>query len=840
MDQAPGLELTQEIPSLHASQEALSKDALSFDETLKLLDKAVAEQATSQSHRARANFLFGHGKHQEALEDYTQAIEKDPETLKNLYNRAIIHIQLDSYDDAIQDLQQALLLDPEHLNSLIHLAGAYEKLGNYQMALVILEKLASLHPRPEAYNRMASICFRLKHPEEALELFNLAIEMRGDNYLYYNNRGIVYFRLKDYAQALEDFSQAIFYNKDFLSAYKNRANCHAKLMQTPQAIEDYSFVLEKDPENTKILFKRAALYEKSQQFLLAEQDLALLLRIQPDFFEAQEKLSKLKEQTQKTNAQIDTQQNLEQNLDLDPSLDTQLFETKPVNFENPHTSKPPENFQQDIVYTSARGAHLRKDYKTAIGLYDQALESFPKNPEIHYQKAQCLNSLGHVEQAIEAFTTSGKLGLMDGFVSALQNLAHKPNSQARKKISEIFKQASSHQQSSSQKLLLTFFWLYSQKYEIIKPKEYLFLKSEFQTEFIQELINFAYTELHSQIFDNNQEQKYTSLQEALKTLLDVKYLLVMQKVQQAEQDKLDLLDSLGYCYLTLGKPEAALPFLQESQDRDFTKISSLNLLLLAYLSQENFHEILNLTASFWHDFQQKFKSSRDTPLDKEQKNILLCRAIAKLVIIHNPYRILRIFTNQSLQKEFGFAYLDPQDIDFVALFVCKSLFKTEHQQEDETTLPKMNSLEALDEKIAYLKNRFSLKQKLFWLGGVLFAASSLVFTDVFFNQGNILGGFAHQIPHTGLEYISSSSFAFFSALLMIAIKSFLGASSQVQHAQHFRNFINNRLLDNNLQEYLASYLEKLYNNFSLPKPHKKALSKNKIASLKAHIFLDKL
>ena len=828
-DKAPGLELTQEIPSLEAS-----KDADSFDDTLNILTRTVAEQGTSQSHRARANFLFSHGITKQALEDYAQAIAKDPHIRKNFYNRAIIYIHLNQYAQAIPDLQQALELDAEHINSLIHLAGAYEKTQDYQMALITLEKLCSLDPRPEAYNRMASICFRLGCPEEALEFYGLAIRMNGDNYLYYNNRGIVQFRLKDYAKALEDFSQSIFYKPDFLSAYKNRASCYAKLMQLPLAIEDYSFVLQRQPENTSLLFKRASLYEISQQPLLAEQDLAELIALQPDFFEAQEKLNKLKQQNSKNEPHLDTKQSLE----LNPSLDTQLFDTRPIGLQDP----PEDAFLQDIVYTSAKQAQLRKDFTTAIELYDKALQDYPNTPEIHYQKAQCLISLGQVREAIEEFTSSGKLGLMDGFVSALQNLAHKPNLQERQKISEIYTLASSFSQSSSQKLLLTYFWLYSQKYEIVKPKDYLLIKSEFQAEFIQQLTVYAYSELHNfaQETQDNQEQNQARIQDALKILLDVKYIILRAKVQQASHDKLDILNSIGYCYLLLAKPDAAIAFLQESHEHDSLRLSSLNLLVLAHLSEENFYEILDLTTSFWQGFQQKLKKTARTQLDPEQKNILLCRAIACLVGINSPYKILKIFTNQNLQKDYAFAYLSPQDIDFIALYVCKSLFKTTQQQGEDLSLTGENRLEALEEKIALLKQRLAPKHKLFWLSGIVFTLSSVVFTDVFFNKAIILKSFVATIPLTGLEYISSSSFAVFFAVFILATKSFLGATRQVQHAEHFQRFINNRLLDNNLQNYLASYLHKLYNNFSLPEISQKVLSKNKILSLKAHIFLDKL
>jgi tetratricopeptide (TPR) repeat protein len=62
--------------------------------------------------------------------------------------------------------------------------------------------------------------------EKALEDFNKAIEIDGQNSIIYANRGLVNRKMENYEKAIEDYGQEIKYGPhNNIKAYNNRAYC---------------------------------------------------------------------------------------------------------------------------------------------------------------------------------------------------------------------------------------------------------------------------------------------------------------------------------------------------------------------------------------------------------------------------------------------------------------------------------------------------------------------------------------------------------------------------------------------------------------------------------------
>jgi len=88
----------------------------------------------------------------DAMLDYTKAIQLNPEMTDAYYNRARItlsrkDIQNPDINQAVKDLQKALELDDKFIDALFAMAAAQKKLGNYHKALEYLEKLLQIEPQ---------------------------------------------------------------------------------------------------------------------------------------------------------------------------------------------------------------------------------------------------------------------------------------------------------------------------------------------------------------------------------------------------------------------------------------------------------------------------------------------------------------------------------------------------------------------------------------------------------------------------------------------------------------------------------------------------------------------
>lgn len=91
------------------------------------------------------------GKFNDALLDYTKAIQLNPRMTDAYYNRAYINltrkdIQNPDLQKTVEDLNKALELDPKFIDALYAMAAAQKKLGNYHTALEYLEKLIQIEP----------------------------------------------------------------------------------------------------------------------------------------------------------------------------------------------------------------------------------------------------------------------------------------------------------------------------------------------------------------------------------------------------------------------------------------------------------------------------------------------------------------------------------------------------------------------------------------------------------------------------------------------------------------------------------------------------------------------
>ncbi len=87
----------------------------------------------------------------DALLDYTKALQLNPRMTDAYYNRAhinltrkdIVNIDLDKI---VTDLEKALELDPKFIDALYAMAAVQKKLENYHRALEYLEKLLQIEP----------------------------------------------------------------------------------------------------------------------------------------------------------------------------------------------------------------------------------------------------------------------------------------------------------------------------------------------------------------------------------------------------------------------------------------------------------------------------------------------------------------------------------------------------------------------------------------------------------------------------------------------------------------------------------------------------------------------
>jgi serine/threonine protein kinase/lipoprotein NlpI len=231
----------------------------------------------------QAQLYCSKGDYEKAIQQYTQAIQKDPESFiaylsrGNTYNRSN---KSGNKEAALLDYTQALQLDPQSAEAYYNRGNIYREMGKSQEALQDYNQALLLNPQlSNAYNNRALIYYDLKQFDHAISDFQQALQLNPEMSDAHNNLGILYQEQKEYNQALLHYNQALALHPQFFSAYINRGNLKRILEDFTGALQDYNQAITLDPNSSTAYVFRGInkYYSKDQEGALLDYNQALTL-----------------------------------------------------------------------------------------------------------------------------------------------------------------------------------------------------------------------------------------------------------------------------------------------------------------------------------------------------------------------------------------------------------------------------------------------------------------------------------------------------------------------------------------------------------------------------------
>ena len=134
-----------------------------YDEIIELCDAELSACVGDSDNKYVANIYYNKGyaesdleQHEEAIDDFTKAIELNPDFVWAYSNRGYSKNALGLYKEAIDDFTKAIELKPDYANAYNNRANAQTALGQHQ---------------------------------KAIDDYTMAIELAGENVYFYFNRG---------------------------------------------------------------------------------------------------------------------------------------------------------------------------------------------------------------------------------------------------------------------------------------------------------------------------------------------------------------------------------------------------------------------------------------------------------------------------------------------------------------------------------------------------------------------------------------------------------------------------------------------------------------------------
>ncbi|KAJ2475343.1 Hsp90 cochaperone, partial [Coemansia sp. RSA 2052] len=205
----------------------------------------------------KGNAAYKARQFDEALVQYSNAIELDSSDITFWNNKAAVYFEMGKYDECIETAEQAIEVGREYRADYKHIAKAMGRIGTAYSKKDNLDKAIEFYNRSLTEHRAADILTKLRTLEKLRkqrEEEEYLDEEKGNAAREHGNE---LFKAGKYAEAQAEYSEAIKRSPTDPRNYSNRAACLIKLIALPDAIKDCDRCVTLDPTYVKAYTRKA-------------------------------------------------------------------------------------------------------------------------------------------------------------------------------------------------------------------------------------------------------------------------------------------------------------------------------------------------------------------------------------------------------------------------------------------------------------------------------------------------------------------------------------------------------------------------------------------------------
>jgi tetratricopeptide (TPR) repeat protein len=227
-------------------------------------------------------------KFDDAIEQFSKAIEADPEYEDAYIARAGIYERLRKYEEAAKDYERALVFNNKDEGIYYQAGLAYYNAGKLGVALAKLNAALELKSNMlEAYQTRTLVYIGLGRYDEALEDCKRALRFK-ENEINFYNLGLVYEKLEMYDQAVDAYQKSINKNNNVIDVHLALGNLAFRRGNYSQAMESANNIIRINSRNKEGLMLRSKVHAKQMNISKAVDDISVAINMfqgDPDLYE---------------------------------------------------------------------------------------------------------------------------------------------------------------------------------------------------------------------------------------------------------------------------------------------------------------------------------------------------------------------------------------------------------------------------------------------------------------------------------------------------------------------------------------------------------------------------
>ena len=251
-----------------------------------LIERPPEGTNVAAAYNNRGVAKFGKGYLDDAIADFTSALNRNPKFVDAFKNRGLAYKMQGASDKAIDDFNQAIRLDGNS-PGLYNLRGAalLDKL-EFNRAIADFDKAISLNQkyRNAFINRGLAFVFT-RQLSRAIADFDMVVRLSPKDPLGYLNRAIARMDMGNFTGAIADYDEAIRLDPNTSGPYTRRGEAWRLEGNLRRSLDDHNKAIALNPVDTEAYNNRALTFKDLGKLAeaIADCDHAIVLNKNSDF-----------------------------------------------------------------------------------------------------------------------------------------------------------------------------------------------------------------------------------------------------------------------------------------------------------------------------------------------------------------------------------------------------------------------------------------------------------------------------------------------------------------------------------------------------------------------------